>query len=295
MVKGPRTKSVAVWAWSLSIGLHVILFGAFAIIKFSNAAAADTDAPPVSLATVKKIAEDTPILPKPKIITPLSATRNTPAPVDLTQGASRKRNPIYSKSSRLSASSHATIIPAAAISTPNVDFFGSASKLRKICYVVDCSGSMHGLFSHVRKQLRSSIAKLEPDQYFYIIFFRGDKLVESGYGRLKRATPHSKSQAYKFIDSIKIGGTTNAINAIKRSMQITDAANMPPEQIYFLTDGFDLNPSETEDFGTVLEKMRKKLAPGARINTIGFWIEPSDEKILRAVADHSGGQFVNIK
>jgi len=293
MVKGARKNSVALWAWSLSISLHVILFLIFAIIKFSNAADADANALPVSIATVKSITEDAPLLPKPKIKTLLSTARSSLTPVDLT-ATGRRQNPIYRRSSNLPSSAQTTILPPANITTPQANFFGSASKLRKICYVVDCSGSMHGLFSHVRKQLKDSISKLEPDQYFYIIFFRGDTLVESGYGRLKRATPQTKSDAYTFIDNVKLGGQTNAVNAIKRAMLIKDASSEPPEQIYFLTDGFDLTPSDSAGFHTVIENLRKKLAPEARINTIGFWIEPSDEKILRSLADQSGGQFVNI-
>ena len=293
MVKSARKNSVALWAWSLSISLHVILFLVFAIIRFSNASAAQAKTPPVSVATVKNITEDTPLLPKPKIKPPLSTARSSLLPLDLTS-ASRRQNPIYRKSSNLPSASHTTILPPANVTAPNADFFGSSSKLRKICYVVDCSGSMHGLFSHVRKQLKNSISKLEPDQYFYIIFFRGDTLVESGYGRLKRATPQAKSAAYTFIDNVELGGQTNAVNAIERAMLIKDASSEPPEQIYFLTDGFDLTPSDSVGFHTVIENMRKKLAPHARINTIGFWIEPSDEKILRSLADQSGGQFVNI-
>ena len=174
-------------------------------------------------------------------------------------------------------------------------FFGSFTDQRKICYVVDCSGSMQGLFGQVRKQLKNSISALRPDQYFYIIFFQDGKLLESGNGRLVRATDRAKSAACSFADSVRPAGPTNAMDALERAMQIRDQAGQSPALIYFLTDGFDLELDDTSRFGLQLENMRKKLAPSAKINTIGFWTGPADGRILRTVADQSGGEFVNIE
>ncbi len=98
-----------------------------------------------------------------------------------------------------------------------VEFFGQFTDVRKICYVVDCSGSMHGRLGLVKQQLKTSIASLQPDQFFYIIFFlQGDRLIESGDTYLIRATPHTKAKAYDFIDSVRPAGTTEPLNALNR-------------------------------------------------------------------------------
>ncbi len=186
-----------------------------------------------------------------------------------------------------------TSIPASAI-----EFFGQTMYCRKVCYVVDCSGSMQGMFSRAGDKLKRSIQSLQPDQYFYIIFFRGDRLVESGNGRLRRATPRAKRSAHKFIDSVRPAGRTNALNALTRAMRITDPAKRPPELIYFLTDGFDLVSTETNQknlgFADELEKIRRKYAPNTAINTIGFWTQTADIDILKAIATNSRGTFTNI-
>ena len=175
-------------------------------------------------------------------------------------------------------------------------FFGHVTDERKICYAVDCSGSMHGRFGMVRQELKDSIAGLEADRYFHIIFFlEGDKLLESGGGKLTRATEKAKSAAFDFIDSARPSGQTNAKNALKRAMQIRDDSGDGPGMIYFLTDGFDLAGPGAAGFAAVIENLRKELAPSARINTIGFWAHPTDCMILQAVARQSGGRFINIE
>ena len=126
-----------------------------------------------------------------------------------------------------------------------VEFFGSWTDRRKVCYLVDCSGSMQGIFGRVRKKLKESIANLQPDQYFYIIFFSSN-LSESGEGHLLRATEPAKSAAYDFIDSIRPAGQTNALAALERAVQIRDSSNISPSVVYFLTDGFELTTEDAQ-------------------------------------------------
>ena len=175
------------------------------------------------------------------------------------------------------------------------EFFGSSTALRKICYVVDCSGSMHGLFGRVREQLNSSVQDLQQDQYFNIIFFRNGQLLELADGRLMRAIPKAKSAAIKFINQVQPGGTTNPLDALKRAMQLRDGMGNAPQLIYFLTDGLDFEQRTdgTRRFSLQVENFRKTLAPATKINTIGFWAEYDDQKILQVVAKYSGGEFVN--
>lgn len=295
-VSGPIKRSVTAWAWAVSIGFHLVLLAVFAVVRFSYASeSAPAVSPQASLARIKAIADSTPIVQKPKVRSRIRLSRSRKTPVDLVNRDRIKPFPQTFQKSKLSITIEAGGSIGRSMDSARTGFFGSFTELRKICYVVDCSGSMLGFFGRVRAQLKSSIVALQPDQYFYIIFFRGDSLVESGYGLLVRATPKAKADAYRFIDNAKLGGPTNALAAIERAMKIRGPQGKSPEQIYFLTDGFDLQGRNDSGFGLMIENTRKTLAPSARINTIGFGIKPADEKILRDVADSSGGEFVNVK
>ena len=288
-------KYFAGWAWLISIALHLLLFGVFAMLKFSNisAHAANSGVDTLTTAKIKQIAQTPKVTPKPKTkkILPASSLRKIPLDLDTIKTPIQQSPSIAAITPALSDDQ----LPISQTQTDMTEFFGSFTDQRKICYVVDCSGSMQGRLAMVKAQLNSSIQNLQPDQYFYLIFFKENKLIESGHGRLSRATPKSKKAAYAMIDKMKFSGPTNAVNAIERAMGIRDYLGKSPALIYFLTDGFDLGENQTTGFAASIEKMRKKLAPSARINTIGFWIGASDQKILRAVAQNSNGQFVNIE
>jgi Mg-chelatase subunit ChlD len=153
---------------------------------------------------------------------------------------------------------------------------------------------MHGIFGGVRKKLKESIGDLQPDQYFYIIFFGGDKLFEFGNGRLLRAAQKAKSAAYDFVDAIRPAGRTNALAALERAMQIRDEKGVSPSVVYLLTDGFELATGDEHRFSRKIADLQKRFAPTTRINTIGFWPQNGDRKLLEAIARQSGGKFVFV-
>ncbi len=153
---------------------------------------------------------------------------------------------------------------------------------------------MRGTFVQVQKKLKESIGNLQPDQYFYIIFFGGDSLFEFGNNSLLRATQKAKSSAYDFIDSIRPAGQTNALAALERAVQIRDGSGVGPSLVYFLTDGFELTTEDTQRFSQKIANLLARFAPRTRINTIGFWPQGDDRKMLEAIAKQSGGESVFI-
>ena len=196
----------------------------------------------------------------------------------------------------VSAASPKVIMPLSTSTTvsPKVEFFGSVTEGRKICYVVDCSGSMRGAFGRVQKELIESIDSLEADRYFYVIFFASDKLFEYGDGKLIRATPQAKSAVREFIKSVQPLGSTNAMAALERAMQIRDGKGAAPAIIYFLTDGFELTNENAYSFADKVLNVRKSFAPATKINTIGFWVQRADGRILERIAKQSGGECVLV-
>lgn len=297
MTNTNRRGSITMWAWILSVAAHLILLAVFALVRFSMSAGGPSFAatPAVTVAQIEQITKQSRIFPKPKVKRYLlNRSRSKHDEIDFPAAA---RIQPFDKPHRLPetlATGGIELLAGVPLSHAGVEFFGQSTNLRKICYVVDCSGSMQGLFSRVRKQLKTSIADLRADHYFYIIFFRGDRLLESGHGKLLRATAKTKSAAYSFIDSVRPAGATNALAALERAMRLRDSAGKGPQLIYFLTDGLDLDRLDTADFALLVENLRKNLAPAAQINTIGFWAQPDDCGILQAVAQRSGGQFTNI-
>ncbi|MBN1126510.1 MAG: VWA domain-containing protein [Sedimentisphaerales bacterium] len=295
-------KTITILAWLGSILIHVVVFSVFGAVPFrgSGQGAAPQSKPLPAMAQIKQAMNMPAMTPKPKVKNLFSSRRilrpvkkelelSTVGKIDLGEA----EEPIVGLFSEVPLDLEAID----RTGSEGVSFFGQYTGSRKICYVVDASGSMHGRLGNVKSQLIDSIQELRPDQFFSIIFFQdGDRLLEMRGGKLLRATPKSKEQAQTFIDTVMPSGPTNAVNALRRAMQIRDSLGRAPELIYFLTDGFDLGEGAgVEAFAVQIENMRKALAPGTRINTIGFWTELEDVAILRHIARQSGGAFTNIE
>jgi len=295
-----RRGSVTFWAWVVSIAVHLTVLTAFGFVKFSvsKAPAKQRPVPTAKVNQIKKLVESAPVIPKPKVKKPAKDgfTRKTARLLPANQifdiaKLSSQDQPNLAKPS----------VPTSGFSLPSgvglprgIEFFGSSTDERKVCYLVDCSGSMQGVFGRVRKKLKDSIASLQPDHYFYIIFFGGNKLFESGKGNLVRATDNTKSAAYNFIDSVEPAGQTNAMEALKRAVQIRDGKAQNPSIIYFLTDGFELTSQDEQRFSQKVARLLARFAPRTRINTIGFWPQSDDRKMLETIATQSGGEFVFV-
>lgn len=285
------------WAWGFSLLAHLGLFAAFAMTQFTDARANERPGPPpmMTVSRVREFIQAEPVIKKPKLkaedmpVAAVQRPEETPleALKEITQSASALEE-------------LRDIDETQSLATENLfafeqtEFFGQATSQRKICYVVDASGSMQGLFSGVKKALKESVASLRQDQFFYIIFFSGENFLESGSGRMSRASTSAKASAISFIDTVRPAGTTHAFKALTRGMQIRDFGGEPPEQIYFLTDGLDMTSGDLTNLPALVEAQRKKLAPRSLIHCIGFWTEEPDQETLRRIASASGGAFKNI-
>jgi hypothetical protein len=185
-------------------------------------------------------------------------------------------------------------IPQTVIPQSRTEFFGSATEKRKICYLVDCSGSMQGLFSRVKKELYKSIDSLEQDQYFAVIFFGNNALLGFENGKLLRASRKNKQAAYDFIEQVQPAGQGDGIAALNKALNIRDSSGSAPQTIYFLTDGFDI--AGESDANTELKAAEKFVQNSAKtqINPIAFWPQDEDKKMLQTIAQKSGGRLVVI-
>jgi hypothetical protein len=292
------------WAWTISIIVHVFVLGIFAVVKFSqwHEAQKQLATPTAKVSQVKRMVEAEPVSPKPKVRKSIvncsavaSVDRQLPVkqifdvPRGILQNPQNISNTARSEPKGLMPLSSSMMV------SPKVEFFGSVTEDRKICYVVDCSGSMQGTFGRVQKELIESIEGLDADRYFYVIFFGSGRLYEYGDGRLTRATADAKTSVCEFIKSIRPAGATNAIAAMERAMQIRDGSGAAPAIIYFLTDGFELASDSAYRFAEQVKDVRKNFAPATKINTIGFWVQGWDGRILEKIAKQSGGECTLIE
>jgi len=303
-VQSKRCGNVTLRAWTVSIAVHIIVLTVLGVTKFSQCGTAGKQwpAPVTRISRIKQLMQTGPIIPKPKVKKPPPATeigrfaRRT-GRIPITSRIFDTAKPGSQNSvnfSKVSASQKAFALAGSGILPKGIGFFGSWTEQRKVCYVVDCSGSMQGLFGQVRKKLAESIRNLQPDQYFYIIFFGGDRLLEFGDGRLIRATQQAKSAAYDFIDLVQPAGQTNALAALERAMEIRDGRGVSASVIYFLTDGFELTNKDEQRFPQKIADLQKRVSPRTKINTIGFWPQDKERKILEAIARQTGGEFVLV-
>lgn len=281
--------------FAISLILHAIILSLFAVVKLSpnpTAVQASTQLP-AKIKTVSRLIEKAQILPKPKIIgQPLNKTVKIPR-FSLNQNS----KPIFAASAEAAtvqslSSKHLTAcnVP----ETTNVNFFGNPVFDRRLCFVVDCSGSMQGVFEKVKSQLKNFIGSLEPDRYFQIIFFGDNQLYSFNKNGLMRASNPVKQNAVEFIDTIAPKGRTNALEAMTKAMQNTDSAANSPNVIYFLTDGFNLAKDNNNNLLMSILTFRSNYCPETKFNTIGFWPKPQDEIILKQLAEITGGTFTLI-
>jgi hypothetical protein len=298
MVSGWASNGAALWAWVTSIAVHLIVLTCFGFVTFSRSEVqmVQRPAPTAKISRIKKLTSSAPLIPKPRVKRPAKAIsvkdENGPLSVNPVFGAAKSRSQDLPNLANPSVSGDGLLLTGAGAFARTTEFFGSSTDERKVCYLVDCSGSMLGVFGQVRTELAESIARLQPDQFFCIIFFGGDRLIEFGDGCLVRATEQAKSAALEFIDSVEPAGQTDALAALERAVQFRDRMGMRPAVIYFLTDGFELTTEGRQRFLQRTANLLARFAPGTSINTIGFCSLREDRKILRMIAKQTGGEFV---
>jgi len=296
---GCKSGSITFWAWVASIGLHLIVLAVFGVVRFSQSKVQDSQSavPTAKVSRIKEILQATTPIPKPKVKKPAKG-RFTAAAKNLLPTNRIISGPNSTLAGSPNLAKTASLRDASLLSGVNlsggIEFFGSWTGRRKVCYVVDCSGSMQGIFERVKERLSGSIKDLQPDQYFYIIFFGDNRLLEFGGDRLVRATEQTKSAAYDFIKTVEPGGRTNAMAALQRALQIRDESGDAPSLVYFLTDGFELTSLDTQRLPQKMANLLRRFAPDTKINTIGFWPADDDRKMLKIIAERSGGEFVTV-
>lgn len=287
-------KKTATNSFAISLALHAAVLSLFALVSFSSkeTQSLTAKAATAKIESVSRLIDKVQVLPKPKVIS-LDAGKAAGKPQF---GLSQAPRPVFGASVEAESleslpSENLTAYPA---EDNAARFFENSVVEKRLSFVVDCSGSMQGIFERVRRQLENSIGSLEPDRYFQIIFFGDNQLYRFNNGGLVRASGPAKQEAIEFINKIKPKGRTNALEALTRAMLNKDSTGNSPNVIYFLTDGFNLAQDNDNNLLANVLNLRGSYCAETRINTIGFWPKTQDEFILRQLAQMTDGTFTLI-
>ena len=290
-----RNGKVCSWALIFSVAAHSVTLAVFTGVKISKQAEAEVSSSPViSMQMIEQVVARPTPKPKPRvepIAEPVVQAESEQAPLV------SDPQPIQPSESEAPVDVAPPHVGESMVESgpDEVEFFGQKSIVSRVCYVVDCSGSMYGQMYLVKDQLKKSILNLNSRQAFSVVFFKdGQTVLTSGGYALPPATAGAKSAALELIESVRPSGSTDAGHALEKALQLRDASGKGAQAIYFLTDGFDLDSKNSQLFTEKVHRLRDDYASGTVLHTIGFDAQPRDRRMLKQLAHDTGGVFINI-
>lgn len=167
---------------------------------------------------------------------------------------------------------------------PEPDLVEGATMPREMIFIIDTSGSMHGVsMEQARNALARALETLRPGDYFNVVEFNSQTnplfpaSVIAGNGNLVTAR--------NFVQNLRSNGGTEMYSALSFALRTPTTENLL-RQIVFITDGAVGN----ED--GLFELIDKKLN-GARLFTVGIGSAPNSW-FMRKAAETGRGSFTII-
>ncbi|MBI9019546.1 MAG: VWA domain-containing protein [Phycisphaerae bacterium] len=282
---------IPITGWTISIALHLALAGVFFIIRpmvidkheNESAAAVQANKPTetiqkfIDLKVDNSIAAKSALMEAKKISTSFKMGDGALTPTINSPQASTVAIPAKKPGSYSS-------------------FCGSVGKADRICYVVDCSGSMMLAFDYVKKQLVDSINGLAPYQYYNVTLFSSGNPLRYPGEKLQRASKNQRINAIDYINNAELTGSKSSIqqgraflDAIKNAFDARTDGNMAPELIYIFTDG-EFDHQKLKD---ALLNYYHLHPSGVKINIIACGSK-ENEPFLKGLASICGGSYTFV-
>ncbi len=121
-----------------------------------------------------------------------------------------------------------------------------SSQPRNMTYIMDTSGSMHGMaLQQAKDALLFALSELDASNYFNVIDF--DSSAKALFTASQPATPDNIGLALDFVDAFSSDGGTNMAPALQIAMQRENFKSGYLNQIIFMTDGSVGNEAEIFD------------------------------------------------
>lgn len=167
---------------------------------------------------------------------------------------------------------------------PTSDDSASTVMAREMIFIVDTSGSMHGVsIEQARQALRRAIKGLRPNDRFNVIEF--NSTTSALFADSVPATAGNISVAQNFVRKLQANGGTEMRPALARALRATPSESYL-RQIVFITDGSVAN--EEELFGLIEARLG-----AARLFTVGIGSAPNSW-FMRKAAEVGRGTFTVI-
>jgi hypothetical protein len=168
-------------------------------------------------------------------------------------------------------------------------FFGQKAAGSRFVYVLDASGSMHehNALGVAKSELLASLAQLNSDQQFQIIFYSEKCYPMSGAGgkpQLFWGTDVNRTKASQFVRSIEPLEGTRHLDALLGALLYS------PDVVYFLTDAGEPRLDSGD-----LDKIKRRNNGRAQIHAIEFGKGAQlnvETNFVRRLARENGGGYV---
>jgi hypothetical protein len=187
-------------------------------------------------------------------------------------------------------------------------FFGQQAIGRRFAFILDMSGSMDGgRWRTCTSELVSALNGLSSEMEFFVVLFSSQLSEPPGQTGWTKATPDNVSAVVNWVGTIRPEGGTYPAPAFDRVFSLGGR----PDALYFLTDGQleGFTPADcarvctsgsSSKLGAALRAVGKFFSfsggnsdQGTVVNTIAL-DDPSSARALKAMAEASGGQFVQV-
>jgi hypothetical protein len=169
----------------------------------------------------------------------------------------------------------------------SASFFGLSAKGNRFVFVIDSSTSMWGpRWIDVRKELVSSVRKLQPGQYFFVVCFDVTSISMFGAENSQKDFASADEANFRkleyWLSQHTLGPGTKATSSLMEGLRLR------PDAIFLLTDG-----EFQDDVLRILRmnnKNRSKKKPKIPVNTIGFHSQIG-APVLTQIASENNGKF----
>jgi len=200
-------------------------------------------------------------------------------------------------------------LPSSAIFAPpkGVTFYGITTFSRRICFVIDASGSMADVdaaargrgggetkLAVARREALSALDVLDDGSRFAVLLFR--RGVESLPGGVLRADAGTRAQARRFLAAAEADDVTNLYDALAEAFALAGATGPvlgtepPIDTVYLLTDGHPSAGPVIDPEGILATVRAWRRAVPLVVHCVG--VGDHDADLLRGIAEATGGRYV---
>lgn len=165
---------------------------------------------------------------------------------------------------------------------PSSTFTKAARSPRKVCFVLDRSGSMTGSYNHdpkapilgAKQALLACLSALQPDDEFGIVHFGNDAV--AFHPTLAKADDVTRKKATQWVEKIQCNGGTEMLGALAAATRVLGG---PGGDVFVLTDG------EVAQTGPIVEHMA---ASQSRVHVLGIGTA-SQHRFMAQLARRTNG------